>query len=418
MSSIYYYGQDGLPVTKELIEMFKLSSKEYKFSNTLEKDVFDFVGFVFRNNKILVVFPKHYYSLDNIKFYNKEHYKLSEEIKLLFNVIQKYNEIGNSTASGKSHMGFQDGLDSDYPFRAFYEVYDYFQKYGLYKVQCNRIIKGTKGKISWKETLAKSNKIISNGNLIFSTYYTKKKNYNNVFITECMSFIIDYTLSIFKDFFNLRKTDLSCKFDFLNNRDYVLKQLNYYQSVEYKDINKKLINSMIVFFEQFYSKSFGGNIHIRIKYFNLIWQNMIMLYINRHFIGISESTGEALFDQNQKKSSIDFDKKIYNDIDISNNKFSIDIDHLAIDRDKLFIFDSKYYSKIKGLNYKQLAYNELLRYSNLKVKELHNILFLPGEYCIKEHFKYSSRYAGPRKIGLKIMEQYLPIKEIMKDYIK
>lgn len=418
MTSIYYYGQDGFPVTKELITIFDLSSKEYKYSDALKKDVFDFVGFVFRDNKILVVFPKHYCCSKDINFYNISHCKLHEDIKLLFNVIKKYVEMEKRTATGISYVGFQNEHDSDYPFKAFYQVYDYFKKYGLYKVQCDYIIKGIKGRVSWKDTLAKSNKIISNGNLIFPTFYLKKRNYNDVFITECMVFIIDYTLNLFKDFFTLRKTGLTYKFDFLNNKEYVLKQLYHYQTREFKDINRKLINSMIDFFEKFDSKSSNGNIHIRIKYFNQIWQKMIMTFTNRHFSGINNSTGGAIFDRNQNKSRTVFNYVTFNDIDLSDNKFSIDIDHLAFNEDKLYIFDSKYYSEINGLNYKQLGYNELLRYYYPKIKELHNILFLPGKTDVREHFKYSSEYAGPRKIGLKIMEQYLPMKEIMEDYVK
>lgn len=247
MSSIYYYGQDGLPVTDELINLFGLESKEYRYSDKFEKNIFDFVGFVFREGRTLVVFPKHYYEQSDIYRFNTMHTELHSDMRLLFSVIQKYKEKEGSCATGKSYMGSQDGYDSDYPFKAFYEVYGYFQNFGLYKVQNNRIVQGTKGRISWKDTLSKSNKIISNGNLIFSPFYIKKKNFKDAFLTECMAFVIDFTIDQFRDFLNFEKTGFKYKFDFIKNREYVLQQLKSYQSSEFKDINKKLVKSMIVF---------------------------------------------------------------------------------------------------------------------------------------------------------------------------
>ncbi len=418
MSSVYYYGQDGLPVTDELINLFGLGSKEYRYSDKLEKNVFDFVGFVFREGKTLVVFPKHYYERSDIRGFNTAHAELHSDMRLLFSVIQRYREKEGSRATGKSYMGSQDGYDSDYPFKAFYEVYRYFQNYGLYKVQNNCIVQGTKGKIAWKETLSKSNKIISNGNLIFSPFYIKKKKFKDEFLTECMAFVIDFTIDQFRDFLNLKKTGFKYKFDFIKNREYVLRQLKTYQSYEFKDINKKLVKSMIVFFEQYSNKTYGGNSHVRIRYFDMIWQKMMMSYINRHFVDVDKSTGAAIFDVRQNKSVVTFRSVTFSDIDLSFHGYCIDVDHTAFDNGKLFIFDSKYYSEVTELNYKQFSYNELLRDYYPGTSEIYNILFLPGKYSVKEHFKYNPRYVGSRKIGTRIIEQYMLPKHIMQDYLQ
>ncbi|WP_317317280.1 hypothetical protein [Longibaculum muris] len=417
MSSIYYYGQDGTPVTDELIKLFDLGPKEYRYSDCQGKNIFDFVGFVFKKGNILAVFPKHYFKDTDINIANKNHMELQSDIKLLFNVIQRYREKEKTTATVKSYIGAQDKYESDYPFRSFFEIYTYFKKYGLYKEQEDRIVQGSKGKISWKTTLSKSNKIISNGNLIFTPLYMKKRNYNNVFITECMAFIINYTIDSFRAFFNLKKAEYKYKFDFINNKEYVLQQLKSRQNNEFKDINKKLIINMIDFFEQYDHKSNGGNAHIRIRYFDMIWQKMMALYMNKHFVDIDSVTGAVIFDKNQYKSPITFNDTTFNDIDLSHHHFSIDIDHIAFDNNRLFIFDSKYYSKINELNYKQLSYNEILRYHYPGVTEIHNILFLPGDYSCNKHFSYGPNYIGPRKIGSQIIEQYVNIKDVMVDYL-
>lgn len=417
MSSIYYYGQDGLVANDTLIKEFNLGPKQIKYSDSTGKYYFDFVGFIFHNDNILTVFPKHYFTETELSHLNNTHLESNSDIKLLFDVIQNYIQKEHSNASAKSYIGSLDGYDSNYPFKAFFQVYSYFQKYGLYKEKENKIVKDARGKISWKTTIAKSNKIISEGNLIFSPFFVNKKNYNSVFLTDCMAFIIDHTIDTFHDFISMKKVGNNNKFDFIKNVDYVLAQLRASLNVAFKDVNKKLIQSMIEFFEQYGGRATGGNYHIEIKYFDMIWQKMIESYLNKHFVGIDNTTKCALFDTNTNSGIVRFDSKRFSDIDNSNHNFYIDVDHLAFKDKYLYIFDSKYYSQVNELNYKQLAYNEILRYYFKDTKEIYNILFLPGENSVNLHFSYSQNCIGSRTYGISIMEQYLEIKKIMIDYL-
>ena len=417
MSAIYYYGQDGEIADQNLIKIFGLGTRELRHSDKLDADVFDVVGFVYKDNKILVVFPKHYYSKADIDRFNQSGISLSYDIKLLYNVIKKYGETENTNAVARSYLGAKDGYSADYPFKPFYEVYDYFQKYGIYKEKEIRIIEGTSGRVSWKDTIRKSNKIISGGNLVFSPFYTYKKNYNDVFLTECMAFIIDYTIDFFSDFLTMKKTGVRYYFDFPNNIDYVIRQLNLHQSRMFKDTQKHLVKSMIEFFEQFKGKSKGGKVHVKIRYFDMIWQCMISKYLNRHFAGIDPCNGAAVFDEGLSNSVISFSQKRFTDIDLSHNNFYIDVDHIAYEDDVLYIFDSKYYSAINDLNYKQLSYNEILRYHYPGVVEIDNILILPGTDGADLHFAYAPDYVGTRTIGTKIIEQFIMPKKVMEDYL-
>lgn len=88
MSAIYYYGQDGEIADQNLIKIFGLGTRELRHSDKLDADVFDVVGFVYKDNKILVVFPKHYYSKADIDRFNQSGISLSYDIKLLYNVIK------------------------------------------------------------------------------------------------------------------------------------------------------------------------------------------------------------------------------------------------------------------------------------------------------------------------------------------
>ena len=61
----------------------KLDKNDTRYSLVKDSDVFNFVGFIFENDKLLSVFPKHFF--DNGEEGN------TDSISLLFNVICKYN---------------------------------------------------------------------------------------------------------------------------------------------------------------------------------------------------------------------------------------------------------------------------------------------------------------------------------------
>lgn len=149
----------------------------------------------------------------------------------------------------------------------------------------------------------------------------------------------------------------------------------------------------------------------------MIWQTMISKYLNRHFIGIDSINGAAIFDETSLNSTIMFEQKRFTDIDLSKHNFYIDIDHISYENNILYIFDSKYYKDIKELNYKQLSYNEILRYHYPEVEEIHNLLILPGEDRADLHFSFAPGYIGSRTIGTKIIEQFIVPKKVMEDYV-
>ena len=94
-------------------------------------------------------------------------------------------------------------------------------------------------------------------------------------------------------------------------------------------------------------------------------------------------------------------------------QFQVEYDHIKIDdiNKEIYLFDSKYYSEVKELNYKQMVYhyNLLSKYKNYKIV---NGLILPTSD------KYSSRIHIDRSDidNIKIVEHYLNIKELITDY--
>ena len=394
-----------------------------KYSDELHRDVFNIVGFVFQKEKILVIFPKHFMEYSEIVYLNENHLESKTETRLLYEVIKKYSESENTNAIARKYIGAigDAQYESDYPFASFFEIYEYYQKFGLYRVKDIQIKNKGTGKVSWKHTIQKSQKIISGGNLLFSPFYVYKKNYRHVFVTECMEFVIGYTLDFFHDFIVLPNPNFGKpQFDFFSNIDFVIAQLNKAKEEVFKDVQKKLIQSLIDFFVQYKATSYGGKTHIKIRHFGMVWQRMVGEYLNRHFAGMDESRTSALFDTSITESSVQFEDMTFNDIDDSHHNFSINIDHVAFADDELYIFDSKYYSNANDLNYKQLAYNEILRYAYEGVTAINNVLFLPGHMNSLLHFSLSNKYIGESRkdVGCRIIEQYLNPIDVMRDYVE
>lgn len=415
--SVYVYGQDGEVVTENIINQFALKQSDFKYLKQEKKEVFDFVGFIFKDGKLLTVFPKHFFDEEELENLNKVNHKTTE-IKLLFSTMLKYYFTQLKSGKAEKYIGKENIFISDYPFASFFNVYHYYKKYGLYNEIEIKYKPDSKGKVSWKKTIEKSNIIVSNMNLIYYPLFSKHQTNREVFITDCMEFVLCHTFELFSDFINIPKQRLkSKKFDFVANIDYVINKLYTLKSEIFKDIHKDLLNNLISFFEQYRSQCMGGKIHFKINYFNLVWENMIEEYLNLYFEKYDINNNKIIFDKTRKKSNVHF-KKVTFVVDDSINKFSISLDHFAYHNKCLYIFDSKYYLNVKELNYKQFSYNEILRYYYEDCEEIYSVLILPAKRNNNIHFKLNEKFKGIRDKGITISECFLNIKEVMQSYIQ
>ncbi|HEY4544148.1 MAG TPA: hypothetical protein VIG40_05840, partial [Tissierellaceae bacterium] len=184
----------------------------------------------------------------------------------------------------------------------------------------------------------------------------------------------------------------------------------------FKDIDKKLIISLITFFEDDYD---GGDIICKHYDFENIWELMVEKYLNNYFETIGENCF-PLFTESKKKVPLEF-KKGYFKINAVNSSQSIQPDHYYIDEhDNQYIFDSKYYDKSLNKDYKQIAYTAILK--NLTSGNIYSVLFLPTSQKRKSeiNFKLKEDYydRNNSKDELRIIYTYLNIKEIMIKFLK
>ena len=233
-----------------------------------------------------------------------------------------------------------------------------------------------------------------------------------------MTFVINHTIETFPYFLEMKPViSKNGNIDFLSNIDYTLRHLYQYKNCIFKDYQKKLINALIEFFEQYKTIKKGSAIHFRINYFYSIWEKMVENYLNKSFVGINEETRFLEFSDN-KESGIYFKKDAPFVIDDSIHKRSIQPDHFYIDNDVIYVFDSKYYEEIDDLNYKQIAYTILLGNSHIhSEKKIYSALLLPGHKENGYHLALNKDYKQDKDGCNYIIEQYLDVKMLMKKYI-
>ncbi|EAE5213442.1 LlaJI family restriction endonuclease [Listeria monocytogenes] len=413
-----HVGQDNFDISQIDVSLFNIYKGDIKYIKSIGKEVFDFVGIILSDKRNLVVFPKHFYSENQLEVMNNAGNVNQRDVKLLFDVMMKYMDSSKTKAKANRHFGFEPEFKSDYPFAPFFAIYKYYQHFGVYRENTMEIKPNISGDIAWKQTIQKSNVIISEGNILYSPLYKKRKRTYNVFLSECMVFVINHTIKSFPLFINLPVINsYRTTFDFLKYRDYTINQLRLLRNRIFKDADKSLVDNLIDFFEQYSKSSQGGEVHIKINYFDRIWEEMVEIYLNDYFQGVDEINNKLIFNKSFNASRITFTSKEF-EVDVSPHKFKIRLDHFAKSNDAIFIFDSKYYYKVNDMNYKQFSYNELLRGKFEGDKHIYSALILPGDVSNSSlHFFLSPHYRGNRTKGLKIIEHYLNVQEVMMHYV-
>lgn len=425
-SSNWFIIQDGHVVSTKVFNLFKddfeigdigLNEKGYNSK---------FVGFIIKNDKLLVSFPKHYFSNEKLQEYqfveDSNKGKIQDDIKILFRVIQK-----NLVKKSMKSIGIRNEIDSGYPFQHFFEVYNYFLKFGLYTDEREIRKLGYSGKIDWKRTILKSPIVVSENNLVYMPMVIKKRINEHVFISKCMAYVIDMTANALSIFMNLKRTNLDIKDINWENEKLIISQLREIKQRVFKDKQKRLIDSLIRFFEK--QNKGDGTIKIKTRSFDLAWESIIEFYLKHYFKHIDEN-GYINFSESRNMDLKPFEKKkIYPDR-LEKRGRNIQPDYYLVENNLRYIFDAKYFNEVRELNYKQISYYFLLKHfegipnENGEIAPLptNNVLLLPtdrnrdDERNFKKHFDLNPLFNLDEREFV-IREQYLNVKYILKEYV-
>lgn len=346
----------------------------------------DFVGIISKRDEILLSIPKHYVQTSD-----------EIDIKRILSLLCKY-----CFSSGLSDS---DGSFTNIPFNSYMFICDYYNRYGLYKETNDEYSFLYSGNIHWKKTLNKSEKYISNGNIVFMPFVVKKNVYYEDLISESMKYIINDGYEQIGKFLDINISEDDPVIDIENNLELIIDKLYDLKKKTFKDNKLKLLDNIIKYLEW---KNENCEVTLFITHnFSIVWEDMLKDYLNNSFIGIDSNTNKLLFGKDSKSFKFSTQKCYkYGD-------WNTMYDYYYENGSDIYLFDAKYYNFVNDLNYKQVVYDYATRYRiKDKNKNIYNYLILPSE---KE--KVDTHVDRSNEDNVKIYEMYLSMNNVINELI-
>lgn len=367
---------------------------------------FNFVGFISNTDgDLLVVLPKHF-----------EPREERADLSRLFRLV-----TGFRGGSSNRYVG-SDGrpeYTADYPFAAFYEVYDHYRRWGLDSRVDRRYKTVPPGRVNWRKTFQGGGWMASAGGPFpYPLVYDSGRRLST-FITECTIFAIDHTLEKFSFFLDFEPTGaLRPAFDLGLHRQWIVENLRSARAQTFRDASIGLIDSLIAFFG---SENIGGTFSFKQYGFHLVWEELVRSYLNRSFAGF-DLAGRMVF-ESREAVSIPFTKKRFQVNAAYDDQF-MEPDYYAESPDgrSQYIIDAKYYTAVKELNYKQLSYTLILDRlldgdGNRRFDRTYSALVLPARTS-----RSGTHFAPHERVGMRpditITEEYLDARKLVEDYFR
>ena len=367
-----------------------------------------FVGFLLdARDDVLLSLPKQY-----------KHSPGNEELECrqILKALVKYSELHYGTLS--NYINSKD-LSCNFPFDSFFGIYEYYKKYGLYHDQKIEISAKQHGKIDWKSTIHLTKKYVIDDDVVIFPIFRKKSVNIETFLTICMAFAINYTITKFYFFFDYPLVDVDfdlSSYDLLGNKQVVLSELEKIKKNTFSDVKTSLINNLICFFQRLSGKK---SYFLKCYNFSAIWETAIRLYVCNHFDG--EDSGKLKI-SDQKKVPKEFIKPTFYPNSAKPNEF-MQPDCYFIDAKNQYILDAKYYLHIDGIMYKELSYVFLLKeirdYINDSPKYKTTIcaLLLPSD-SRKTALSFEMNPLFNLEFqDLKIYEEYFDIRIVLEEFV-
>lgn len=217
-------------------------------------------------------------------------------------------------------------------------------------------------------------------------------------------------------FIEFEKIDRDYSESFFDDKELIIDNLHLLRQQTFKDNLLILIDHLINFFSELHE---GGSYYLKHYAFSSIWEDMVMDYLRVYF---KEVQSDKIVFGCRRNNEINFSKPSFRP-NLANRNHYFTPDYYYTEKDTQLIFDAKYYTEVKGMDYKQIAYYIFLNeyrddpIKAIKYAKTHSALILPGEKReSKIHFKMDPQFNLTNR-NLVISEEYLNIREIIDFYI-
>lgn len=368
---------------------------------------FNFVGFVSNEvGDLLVVLPKHFEVLDE-----------RADLSRLFRLVTDFRG-----GAANRHIGSDDSAEyaADYPFAAFYAIYDHYRRWGLDSRVDRRYKTSPPGRVNWRKTFQGRGWVPSTaGPVPYPLIYDTDRRLST-FISECTAFAIDHTLEKFSFLLDLESTGASKPpFDLSLHREWIVETLRSARAQTFRDVSIALIDSLIAFFE---ADNIGGSFYFKQYSFHLVWEELVRSYLNRNFAGVDADGRLSL--KSSEASTVTLAKKRF-ELNAAYADQFLEPDYYAESADgrSQYIIDAKYYSALNELNYKQLSYTLMLdalldHDGKRRFIRTYSALVLPARaFQSALHFAPDTTHVAMRP-DLIITAEYLDVREVLEDYFR
>lgn len=397
------FTNDGKEVTKDFVDNWNIRDYCDVYNR---KITISFVGLVIYKDRILFSFPKHY---------DSQSISESDKIECMKEILSVISS--NRMKAKGSFDNNSKNLKEEFPLKAYLNIANYYKKFKLYKNLEKYSDIGYNGRIDWNKTINKSNKIFQEDSVLFYPFILNKLRDKDVFISECMDFILSDAFKYIKLIDKIIPYKSRFNNKIFKNLTLVCNKLKQLRPKYFKDSEKKLIDSLIDYFT--WKSNFEDNVRMLTLKFENYWEDMMMEYLNGNFFDVKNDEiiwkeGQVnTFNKSEKKST----ESIYTEKKLDRLSYKVQYDHFMKKENKIYIFDSKYFNEVNKLNYKQLFYHYQLKQKYKKEGnkiEIINGLLLPTEK------KYHKNVHIDRTDldGVKIIEHFINLKEVIENYRK
>lgn len=369
-------------------ESFEQLNKEFEGDNYK----FKFVGIITVKDVCLIIYPKY------ISEFDENFDKDNKIIKQLIEVMRKYEskeqkQFLSNNEKNKNYNLLALAID----------LYDDYHINGLYSNEKTIIEENGEGEILWDKTINEKDAYFINDVPFYLDFFSVNKETNEEdFFRRLHRCIITESYSKIEEIFDILDYEpiniSDDEIDYFGDKEYIITRLNQEMSRQFIDKKQKQLNMM----KNYFLETENSNEDEEIKFigttsFNLVWEKVCAIVLGNSLDKKLEDLGLDTIDNTENitlKEVIPKPKwKVSNSKEHRSAKTLIP-DLIVYDKEdrSISIYDAKYYNIILTENLLknypgiqdiskqylyELAYRDLIKRNNLKIKE--NAFIMPTD---------------------------------------